>query len=318
MAQITEFGRTAAGGLVQRVMLRSETMQVAVLTLGATLQSVRLDGVAHDLTIAAQSVAEAEGAMCYYGSLIAPVVNRLTGATAQVGTKTAQFDKNFLGKHVLHSGPSGAQHQLWTIAEVSDSALTLSLHLPDGMGGFAGNRDVTARFTLIGARLQMDVTVKTDATTLWNVANHSYWNLDGGADYAGHTIQLAADHYLPTDGEFIPTGEIADVTGTDFDFRHLRRIAPHHPPLDNSFCLGRAQEPLREVLMLRGASGVTLRLSTTEAAVQLYDCRHDRFAALAIEAQNWPDAPHHAGFPSIELGAGQSRTQTTAWHFSKE
>ena len=64
MAQITEFGRTAAGALVQRVMLRSETMQVAVLTLGATLQSVRLDGVAHDLTIAAQSVAEAEGAMC--------------------------------------------------------------------------------------------------------------------------------------------------------------------------------------------------------------------------------------------------------------
>lgn len=317
MTQITEFGRTAAGGLVQRIMLRSEKMQVAVLTLGATLQSVRLDGVPYDLTVAAQSVTDATGAMCYHGSLIAPVVNRLTGATAQVGGQTAQFEKNFLGKHVLHSGLSGAQHQVWNIADVSDSALTLALHLPDGQGGFAGNRDVTARFTLNGARLQMDVTVTTDAATLWNVANHSYWNLDGSADYAGHSIQLAADHYLPTDSEFIPTGVIADVTGTDFDFRTPQSIAPQKPPLDNSFCLGRKQEPLREVLVLRGASGVTLRLSTTEAAVQLYDCRHDSFAAVAIEAQNWPDAPNKAGFPSIELGAGQSRTQTTAWHFSK-
>lgn len=318
MTQITEFGRTAAGALVQRVILRSEKMQVAVLTLGATLQSVRLDGVPYDLTIATQNVADAEGAMCYYGSLIAPVVNRLTGATAQVGGQTAQFERNFLGKHVLHSGSTGAQHQVWDIADVSDSALTLALHLPDGMGGFAGNRDVTARFTLDGARLQMDVGVTTDAVTLWNVANHSYWNLDGSADYAGHSIQLAADHYLPTDSEFVPTGEIVDITSTDFDFRSLRSIAPQKPPLDNSFCLGRTQEPLREVLTLRGASGVMLRLSTTEAAVQLYDCRHDGFAAVAIEAQNWPDAPNKAGFPSIELAAGQSRTQSTAWQFSKE
>jgi aldose 1-epimerase len=318
MTQITEFGRTAAGGLVQRIMLRSEQMQVAVLTLGATLQSVRLDGVPYDLTVAAQNVTDAEGAMCYYGSLIAPVVNRLTGAVAQVGGQTAQFEKNFLGKHVLHSGSTGAQHQVWDIADVSDNRLTLALHLPHGLGGFAGNRDVIARFTLNGAQLQMDVTVKTDATTLWNVANHSYWNLDGSADYAGHSIQLAADHYLPTDSEFVPTGEIVDVTGTDFDFRTPQSIAPQQPPLDNSFCLGRKQEPLREVLMLRGSSGVTLRLSTTEAAVQLYDCRHDSFAAVAIEAQNWPDAPNKAGFPSIELDAAQSRTQSTTWHFSKE
>ncbi len=317
MAQIEQFGVTAAGEPVERVMLRSEHLQVAVLTLGATLQSVRLAGVPHDLTIAAQNVEQAQGALCYHGSLIAPVVNRLTGGEAQVGGQVAQFEKNFLGKHSLHSGSTGAQHQVWQIAGASDGALTLALHLPNGQGGFAGNRDVTARLTLNGASLQMDVSVTTDAATLWNVANHSYWNLDGSGDFSGHSVQVAANHYLPTNAEFIPTGEIADVTGTAFDFRLLRSIAPQNPSLDNSFCLGRAQVPLREVLTLRGASGVTLRLSTTEAAVQLYDCRHDGFAAVAIEAQNWPDAPHHAGFPSIELGAGQSRTQSTAWHFSK-
>ncbi len=317
MGQIEQFGVTAAGQPVQRVMLRSEEVQIAVLTLGATLQSVRLAGVAHDLTVAAQSVVDAQSAMCYHGSLIGPVVNRLTGATAQVDGQTARFERNFLGKHNLHSGPKGMQHQVWQIADASDTSLTLSLHLPHGQGGFAGNRDVTARFTLDGAQLQMDVSVATDAATLWNVANHSYWNLDGSADFAGHGLQIAAEYYLPTDAEFIPTGEIATVTDTAFDFRSLRSIAPQKPPLDNSFCLGRAQVPMREVLTLRGASGITLRLSTTEAAVQLYDCRHDGFAAVAIEAQNWPDAPNHAGFPSIELGAGKSRTQSTAWHFSK-
>ncbi len=314
---ISTFGKTKAGGKVQRISLRSETLDVGILTLGAIVQSVRMAGVDHDLTLGAASVADYEGAKCYYGSLVAPVVNRLTGATANLGGTPLQFQKNFLGQHVLHSGDTGTQHLIWDIAAQTDTSVTLALHLPDGKGGFPGNRDVTARFWLQGNRLQMDVALRSDAPTLWNAANHSYWNLDGNANYDGHVLQVAADHYLPTDAQFIPTGHIQDVTGTPFDFRSPRRIAPQSPALDNSFCLGTAQVPLREVLMLRGTSGITLRLSTTEAALQLYDCRHDGFAGVAIEAQNWPDAPHHAGFPSIEVAANQTLVQSTAWQFSK-
>jgi len=312
---ISTFGQTQSGQAVQRISLRSEVMQVNVLTLGAVLQSVRLAGVAYDLTLGSDRVADYEGAMCYCGSLVAPVVNRLTGAAAQIGGQTHRFETNFLGRHVLHSGSTGAQHQIWEIQDLNDSHVTLGLHLPDGMGGFPGNRTVAAQFSLSDTTLRMDVSVMSDAPTLWNAANHSYWNLDGTDSYAGHHLQVAADHYLPTTDEFIPTGEIASVTDTPFDFRLGRVIGAGAPPLDNSFCLSRGAEPLREVLVLRGQSGLALRLSTTEAAVQLYDCRHDGFRGLAIEAQNWPDAPHHAGFPSIALKAGIPLVQGTQWRF---
>lgn len=315
--QVETFGLTRNGAQVQKVSLRSESLAVSVLTLGAIVQSVRLAGVAHDLTIGSENLSDYEGALCYNGSLIAPVVNRITGAAADVGGKPAKFEANFLGKHCLHGGAVGTQHQVWQIAEQSGEAVTLALHLADGEGGFPGNRDVTVRYALQGANLRMDATVRSDAPSLWNAANHSYWNLDGSASFAGHTLQIAADYYLPTNDEFIPSGEIADVTATAFDFRTQRIVAANDPPLDNCFCLSRAQGPMREVLMLRGTSGVTLRLSTTEAGVQLYDCRHDGYHALAIEAQNWPDAPHHQGFPSITLAAGTDLVQSTAWHFSK-
>lgn len=317
MAAISAFGQTQTGKAVQRITLRSDTLAVSVLTLGAVLQSVRLARVAHDLTLGSDHLADYEGALCYHGSVIAPVVNRITGAQALVAGRLVQFEKNFLSRHVLHGGSAGTQYQVWDIADHGADFVTLALHLPHGAGGFPGGRDVTARFTLAGDQLRLDITVRSDAPTLWNAANHSYWKLDGSGSFAGHTVQLAADHYLPTTDEFIPSGEIVDVTGTPFDFRTPRVLAVNDPALDNCFVLGQGQAPLREVLSLRGASGVTLRLSTTEAGVQLYDCRHDGYAGLAIEAQNWPDAPHHAGFPSIDLAAGQNLVQSTAWQFSK-
>ena len=317
MARIENFGVTASGQEVLRISLRSEALSIAVLTWGAVLQSVRLNGVAYDLTIGSDKVADYQGAMGYHGSIIAPVVNRISGAAAMVAGQRAAFQPNFLGKHCLHSGDLGTQHHLWDIADSSDDHVTLALHLPDGLGGFAGNRDVKARFSLHRARLQLDIIARSDAPTLWNAANHSYWNLDGSDSYRGHHLQVAADHYLPTTDEIIPTGEIADVTGTPFDFRRLRPIAPPHPSLDTCLCLSRTPQPMREVLMLRGATGVSMRMSTTEAGVQLYDCRHDGYRALAIEAQSWPDAPHHADFPNITLAAGAQLVQSTAWTFSK-
>ncbi len=317
MAAISAFGQTTAGGAVHRISLQSGALSVSILTLGAVLQSVRLAGVAHDLTLGSDHLADYEGALCYHGSVIAPVVNRITGAQAMVAGHLARFEANFLGRHTLHGGSIGTQHHVWDIADHGDDYAVLALHLAHGAGGFTGGRDVTARFTLTGDQLRLDITVRSDAATLWNAANHSYWNLDGMGSFAGHILQLNADYYLPTDAEFIPTGAVVDVTGTPFDFRKPRVLAVNDPALDNCFVLGRAPTPLREVLILRGASGVTLRLSTTEAGVQLYDCRHDGFGGLAIEAQNWPDAPHHAGFPSIELAPGQTLVQSTAWQFSR-
>jgi aldose 1-epimerase len=317
MSEVSPFGQTSAGAQVDGIMLRSETLAVRLLTLGCVLQSVRLAGVDYDLTIGSDSVADYEGAMGYHGSIIAPVVNRLTNGMAPVGGKMVQFEKNVLGRHTLHSGAVGVQHKIWKILRASEKQAVLTLDLPDGEGGFAGNRHVQASFTLQGDTLRLDVSATTDRATLWNAANHSYWNLDGSADFSGHSLQIDADHILPLTADFVPSGQIEAVGGSAYDFRSLRTLSPQNPSLDTNFCLNGADN-FRHVITLRGQSGVTLRVSTSEGGAQIYDCRHDGYRGLAIEAQNWPDAPNHATFPNIELDAGQSRVQSTAWQFSKE
>lgn len=321
---VETFGTTASGAEVKKITIRRGDLSASVLTRGATLQSVRLKGVAHDLTLGSDNLADYEGKMLNFGCLVAPVVNRFTGARAPIGGKTFQFEANQQAKHTLHFGATSTRQKNWDIAEVSDSAVTLALTLPAGEGNMPGNRPVTATFSVSDAGLRMDVKATTDALTLFNVANHSYWNMDGSDTWAGHQLRIAADRYLPVTPDFCPTGEVAAVEGTHFDLRTMREIVPGTDTYDHNFCLSDGPVALRPVLWLKGRSGVTMTISTTEAGVQVYDGRGAQrpgrglYEGLAIEPQNWPDAPNHAGFPSIELKAGQGYHHTTQWHFAKE
>lgn len=324
MANVETFGTTASGKLVQKITLRAGDLTASVLTWGAVLQSVLLAGVGHDLTHGSDRLADYEGDMRYHGSLIAPVVNRLTDATAPIGGIPHRFEVNFNGRHSLHSGGAGTHLKVWDLVSATESEAVLGLNLPDGEGGFPGNRRVEARFTAVApATLRLEVTVTSDTPTLWNAANHSYWNLDGSEGWAGHVLQIAAEHYLPTDADFIPTGQILPVAGGSHDFRAGVAVAPGKPDLDNCFCLGTAPEPLREVLWLTGKSGLRLAVATTEPGVQVYDGRHAvrpghaAFEGLAIETQGWPDAPNKPGFPNIALAPGQPRCQATEWRFAR-
>lgn len=323
-AKITSFGTTTAGREVHRITLTLGGLSASVITKGATLQSVRLEGVAHDLTLGSDNLADYEGKMRHHGSLVAPVVNRFTDGKAVIGGKPYEFEKNQGGIHTLHCGAAGTQHKVWDIVSSSESAVTLGLDLPDGEGNFPGNRRVEARFSIHpGHVLRMEVTATTDALTLFNAANHSYWNMDGSENWAGHSLQIAANTYLPTTETFAPTGEIAEVAGTQMDFRRGRKIAQADTVLDNSFCLSGGRQALRDVLWLTGTSGLAMTIATTEAGIQVYDGRaairpgRAAYEGLAIEAQNWPDAPNHAGFPSIELKPGETYAQVTEWRFTK-
>ena len=322
--QITPFGTTVSGQDVARIALQGHGLTVAIITKGATLQSVRLAGVDHDLTLGSDSLADYEGKMRHHGSLVAPVVNRFKGATAPIDGKLRKFEANQDGKHTLHCGAAGTQHKVWQVVEANDTAVTLAVDLPDGEGNMPGNRHVTARFSLHeGARLRLEVTATTDALTLFNAANHSYWNLDGSASWAGHNLQIAAPSYLPTDDDFCVTGEIADVSGTAMDFRRGRKITPADTVLDNNFCLSAGRQALRDVLWLTGTNGLMMTVATTEPGIQLFDARSAQrpggptYEGLAIEAQNWPDAPNHPSFPSIELEAGATCVQVTEWRFNR-
>lgn len=318
------FGTTDSGIEVKAVTLSAGDLTVRILTLGAILQSVRLKGVAYDLTLGSDRLADYIGPMRSHGSLIGPVVNRFTNARAPIGGKLHQFDKNLLGQHTLHSGACCTRAKHWSMQALDETSVTLAVDLPDGEGGFPGHRHVTCRFAVEApASLRMEVTTTTDALTLVNFANHSYWNLDGTANWAGHCLRVAADRRLPTTDFFAPTGEIVDVTGTAWDMREGREIAPGAPDLDTSYCLSETRTALRDVLWLTGKSGLTMTVATTEPGIQVYDARNAArpggpyYEGLAIEAQMWPDAPNHAGFPSIEVGPGEPCVQVTEWRFAK-
>ena len=314
---MAHFGTTASGQTVEKITLRSGDLTVAILTWGAVVQSVRLAGVPYDLTLGSESLADYEGDLRYHGSIIAPVVNRLTNARAPLGDRTLTLEANFNGTHCLHSGAAGTHLKVWDVVRSSETDCLLALDLPDGEGGFPGNRRIEALFQLTSpASLRLTITSTTDADTLLNATNHSYWNLDGSANFSGHSLHISADSYLPTTADFTPTGEIRPVTGM-LDFRKAQAISPQNPDLDNCFCLGTTPSPLRDVLVLQGRSGLMLTVATTEPAVQVYDCRQDHHKAIAIEAQRWPDAPNHPGFPPITLAAGETLQQVTEWRFSR-
>ncbi len=130
-------------------------------------------------------------------------------------------------------------------------------------------------------------------------------------------------HYLPTTPDFTPTGDMRPVEEGEMDFRKARRIDPATNPFDNCFCLSDAPAPLREVLRLNGQSGIGMVVSTTEPGIQVYDGRNairpgrGPYEGLAIEAQSWPDAPNHAGFPSIVLEPQDEYRQHTVWRFTR-
>lgn len=321
---IEDFGTGKAGEAVKAITLAAGDLTVRILTWGAVLQSVRLAGVAHDLTLGSDRLEDYLGDLMYHGALVGPVVNRISGGAATIAGTTRRFEVNYLGRHCLHSGSTGTHWQNWRILSAGPSACVLGLDLPDGLGGFPGNRTIRASFALTApASLTMTVSAATDAETIVNFANHSYWNLDGSPTWAGHSLAIAAEEWLPNDTDFRPTGEIRPVAGSPMDFRAARTIEPGAPALDTCFVLARAQMPQRDVLWLRGATGLSMTVATTEPGIQVYDQRgparpgREVYEGLAIEAQGWPDAPSHPHFPSITLAPGQSLTQITQWRFGR-
>ncbi|SMY06714.1 aldose epimerase family protein [Flavimaricola marinus] len=313
---MTPFGTTRDGETVHRIVLSGGGLTVGLLTLGAIVQSVRLEGVEHDLTIGSTDLADYETSMGYHGAIVGPVANRLRQAQAPIGGVMHHFDANQDGTHALHGGKDGTHAKLWTVADHGPVHATLTLDLAAGDGGYPGNRHIRATFRLLpDATLQLEITGTTDAPTLMNLANHSYWTLDGGPTWAGHDIRVAADHYLPIDDAVLPTGEIALVEGTPFDLRRTVSISPGNPAVDHNFCLSVSKQSLRDVLWLNGSSGVSMTVATTEPGVQVFDGRPG-YRALAIEAQGWPDAPNVAAFPSVEVTPDVPYSQTTQWRFS--
>ena len=299
-------------------------------TRGAALTGLWLRDKPHSLVLRFADGCDHLRVPIYAGVLVGPVANRIRQGKVRIGGCCFQMTCNENGQTALHSGPEGLHVQEWAVLQKSHDVLTLKCLLPDGLGGLPGNREITASYRLAGQTFALTVTATTDATTPINIAAHPYWNLDGLGDIATHRLQVMAGAYLPVHDLNLPTGEIASVSGTWFDFQNARPLT-HDPALDVNFCLSRVpQAAPRPAARLLGRDGTTLEIATTAPGLQVYGGAHlphqpaaletggdlKPFGAIALEPQFWPDAPAHPEFPSILLNPGQTWRQETVYRLS--
>ncbi|WP_232831676.1 aldose epimerase family protein [Pseudogemmobacter bohemicus] len=324
MTQISLFDTLPDGRPVQAIRLRGPRLSATLLTLGATVQDLRLEGVAHPLVLGFPNLAPYFAGGLYVGALVGRVANRIGAARFLLDGREIRVDANE-GANFLHGGQDGIHHHIWAVEDIGTDHVVFSLLLPDGHMGFLGQLSIRAAISVAGDALSFDLSATSDAATPVNLAHHGYFCLDDSGDIRGHQLQVAADHWLPVDAGLIPTGDVAPVEGTGFDFRSARRIGSSG--YDHNLCLAIARQPLRPVAVLKGQSGIRMEVETTEPGLQIYDGRHfnglpgldgrryDGYAGIALETQLWPDAVNQAGFPDTILRPGETYRAMTRYRF---
>lgn len=290
MAEIVDFGTKADGRAVRAVTIRSGGLEARFLDLGARLVALTRDG-GPNACLPVPDVASAEGALRYAGPVIGPVLNRIAGAAAEIAGRPCRFDPNE-GPNSLHSGPDATHLRIWEIAEHLPDRVRFAIDLPDGRGGFPGNRRIEADWR-IGDALDLEITATSDAETLMNPGLHGVFTPGGVTDPTAMVLEIPSDRFLPTGPGKIPTGEIAAVKGTPFDHRAAR--SPERT-IDHNYCFGTGYG-LRARL---SAGGAVVEILSDAPGLQVFTGRD----GVALEPQLWPDAPHHRAFPSIVLGPG--------------
>jgi aldose 1-epimerase len=330
MAQIEDFGQTPDGATVQQITLRGGGLTAYLLTYGATLRDLRLDGHAPPLVLGFDRFAPYISHPGYFGATVGRCANRIAGGRFSLDGTTYQLDINN-GPNHLHGGAEGISQQLWQVAALAENSATLTLTAPDGAAGYPGALHIRLTLSLLpGGVMDMVIEGKADAPTLCNIAHHSYFNL-GAADILSHKLQIAAEHYLPVDATLIPTGAVAPTAGSGFDFRAPRGLgdALRGIALDHNFCLSHARQPIRPVARLF-TDEVALQIATTEPGLQIYDAASmdvpiaglngplGAYAGLAMEPQLWPDAINHPDWAQPVLRPGGTYRQHSQFTFARQ
>ncbi len=275
-----------------------------------------------------------------FGTLLGRYANRIAGGSITIDGQTHDLDRNE-GNNTLHGGSAGFSKLVWDVASADAGAtptLVLIHRSPDGDQGFPGEVTAKAIYQLEADALTLTLDAETTKPTVINLSAHPYFNLGGpdANDILDHELTVAADAFLPTDAAQLPTGEIRPVAGTPFDFRHpcvigdrIRQPDPqifHALGYDHCFVL-RSGNP--SVTLHDPASGRVLQIDTDQPGVQIYTANklHGDFAGhngliyrqsagLAIEPQDFPDAPHHPGFPATILRPGQTYRRFIRYRFT--
>jgi aldose 1-epimerase len=276
----------------------------------------------------------------YFGAIVGRYGNRIAKAQFSLDGETYQLAVNN-GNNTLHGGLKGFDKKIWAPEVIGcdeRSALKLTLFSPDGDEGYPGNLKVTVTYELLMDQLFITYEAETDKATVLNLTNHTYFNLAGEGTILDHILYLNASRYTLVDDELIPTGELANVEGTPFDFRkpymigeRLDEVGGNPGGYDHNFVIDGSQgERSLAAKVLDPKTGRFVEVQTTEPGVQFYtgnfldgtlvsgSTTFKLHSGMCLETQHFPDSPNQPNFPSTVLRPGELFVSQTIFRFGVE
>ena len=278
----------------------------------------------------------------FLGAVVGPYANRIADGTYTIGEETYTFPQNNNGQ-TLHGGLKGLDMVVWDVASVTDSSIVLAYLHADGQDGHPGNLDIRMTYTLTKANeFKVDYLAQTDKATHVNISHHSFFNLkgEGNGTINNHVLYINASKTTPVNEVLIPTGEIADVTGTPFDFRQPKPIGQdlmvenqqlaNGAGYDHNWVLDRKTPSDLELAasVHEPLSGRYMEVWTDQPALQFYGGnffdgtttgKYGRALnfreSIALETQKYPDTPNHDNFPSTLLTPEEQYTHVCVYRF---
>lgn len=339
----SDYGKTTDGAAVKAYELKDAKLTVKIITFGAHVTSVLAKDKSGKVADVVLGYTTQDGYnqdnTTYLGSVVGRYGNRIGKGKFSLDGHEYQLTLNNNG-NTLHGGTPGFDRLNWT-GKVVPNGVEMTLISKDGDQGFPGTLTAHVRYTLVGDKLRMDYTATTDKTTIVNLTQHSYFNLAGGGDILGHVLKLDADRYTVVDAQLIPTGELAPVAGTPFDFNQPTAIGARiNTPneqlkiggvgYDHNWALTSKSKTMHEAaVVVEPASGRELIVTTTEPGIQFYSGNaldgkrvgrdgkpYTKYAGFCLETQHFPDAPNQPKFASTTLRPGQTYRSSTVFEFT--
>ena len=344
---VAPYGRLRDGREVDCVTLGTDpALSVDILTFGGIVRSVIAPdrrGRPRNVVLGCADLAGYEMSGAYFGAIIGRFANRIAGGRFRIDGREVVLSQN-APPNSVHGGDEGFDRKIWTIEESDETSVLLGYRSPDGEEGYPGALDVSVRYSVTGGTLRVDYTAVTDAPTVVNLTNHSYFTLagDGAGSILGHVLELDSDHYLPVDETLIPTGASLPVAGTAMDFRSPHTIGERiragtrqlqiSRGYDHNYLLNRTRVDADGLAFAARCehpeSGRTLEIWTTEPAIDFYSgnfldgtlvgpagATYRQSDAFAIEPEHPSNAPNRPGDESTILRPGDVYRSATEYRF---
>ena len=342
--QKTDFGKLQDGTQIEQYTLRNTSgAEAKIITYGATLTELWMpdkNGKKADIILGFDNLQGYLGDEPYFGATVGRYANRIAKGKFTLDGKEYSLPINN-GPNSLHGGINGFSRRVWKaepLTVANGAAVRFIYVAKDGEEGYPGTFTATVTYTLTNDNsLKLAYTAKTDKPTILNLTNHSYFNLSGAGsgDILKDLLWVDSDRYTPTDDTLIPTGKLESVEGTPYDFRKPTAIGKRNGDIpkvggyDINLVLNGKARTLRRVAEVKDPnSGREMEVLTDQPGVQVYvgigldgklhgvGGAYQKYGAVCLETQHFPDSPNHANFPSTVLRPGKEFRSETVYKFS--